>query len=109
MIHLIIKILLPTYFIFVKFVTWVLERTLSLDNEAVLASVVDSLQSLIVLGEKIKEKAIYIEHNSREKLGEKQGENLCENHFLFSPSTQAFLLAFLLDPKNVFPCPWDLV
>ena len=55
----------------------------------------------IVLGEKIKEKAIYIEHNSREKLGEKQGENLCENHFLFSPSTQAFLLA----PKNVFPCP----
>ena len=55
----------------------------------------------IVLGEEIKEKAIYIKHNSREKLGEKQGENLCENHFLFSLSTQAFLLA----PKNVFTCP----
>ena len=55
----------------------------------------------IVLGEEIKEKAIYIKHNSREKLGEKQGEN----HFLFSPSTQAFLLAFLLAPNNVFHCP----
>ena len=30
-------------------------------------------------------------------------------HFLFSPSSQAFLLAFLLAQKNVFWWSWDLV